>query len=46
MTNINTIGIGGCCSRKKVRAARYDSCWRTDTWRTEGYGYSTGNFLP
>ena len=44
VTNINLIGIGGsCCGHKFVRAARYDPGWRTDTWLTEGRGYSNGD---
>ena len=45
MTNINIIGIGGCCGHKYVRAARYDPGWRTDTWMTEGSGFSSNDIL-
>ncbi|KAF0313162.1 hypothetical protein FJT64_016258 [Amphibalanus amphitrite] len=45
MTNINIIGIGGCCARKSVRVARYDPAWRTDTWMTEGRGFSNSGIL-
>ena len=45
ITNINIIGIGGCCGHKYVRAARYDPGWRTDTWMTEGSGYSASDVL-
>ncbi|KAF0308122.1 hypothetical protein FJT64_020631 [Amphibalanus amphitrite] len=45
MTSINIIGIGGCCGRKYIRTARYDPAWRTDTWMTEGRGYSNGDML-
>ena len=41
--DITLIGIGGCCSRKTLRVARYDPGWRTDTWLTEGRGYSNGD---
>ncbi|KAF0314088.1 hypothetical protein FJT64_001551 [Amphibalanus amphitrite] len=43
--NINIIGIGGCCTRKSVRVARYDPAWRTDTWLTEGRGFSASDSL-
>ncbi|KAF0294695.1 hypothetical protein FJT64_007669 [Amphibalanus amphitrite] len=45
MTSINIIGIGGCCARKSVRVARYDPAWRTDTWLTEGRGFSNSGIL-
>ncbi|KAF0302672.1 hypothetical protein FJT64_025235 [Amphibalanus amphitrite] len=44
--NIDVVGIGGCCSRKYVRVARYDPAWRTDTWLTEGRGFSASGALP
>ncbi|KAF0311602.1 hypothetical protein FJT64_001824 [Amphibalanus amphitrite] len=43
MPEITMIGIGGCCGAKTVRIARYDPAWRTDTWLTEGSGYSNGD---
>ncbi|KAF0292336.1 hypothetical protein FJT64_009685 [Amphibalanus amphitrite] len=44
--NIDAVGIGGCCGRKYIRAARYDPTWRTDTWLTEGRGFSASGALP
>ena len=41
--DITLIGIGGCCGAKVVRTARYDPGWRTETWLTEGRGYSNGD---
>ena len=43
MPDISLIGIGGCCGAKAVRIARYDPGWRTETWLTEGRGYSNGD---
>ena len=45
MTNISIIGIGGRYGHKYVRAARYDPAWRTDTWTTEGSGFSANDVL-
>ena len=44
MPDITLIGIGGCCGHKTVRVARYDPTWRTDTFLTDGTGYSNGEF--
>ncbi|KAF0290246.1 hypothetical protein FJT64_011560 [Amphibalanus amphitrite] len=46
MPEITLIGLGGCCGNKTIRAARYDPAWRTDTWLTEGRGYSNGDEPP
>ncbi|KAF0300555.1 hypothetical protein FJT64_026955 [Amphibalanus amphitrite] len=43
MPDITLIGIGSCCGPKTIRVARYDPAWRTDTWLTEGSGYSNGD---
>ena len=45
VTDINLVGIGGCCGHKYVRAARYDPAWRTETWLTEGSGFSASSTL-
>ncbi|KAF0302625.1 hypothetical protein FJT64_025273 [Amphibalanus amphitrite] len=45
LITVKAVGIGGCCSRKYIRVARYDPAWRTDTWLTEGRGYSNGDTL-
>ena len=39
---ITSVGIGSMHwgSWKEVRVARYDPAWRTDTWRTDGTGFS------
>ncbi|KAF0291878.1 hypothetical protein FJT64_010065 [Amphibalanus amphitrite] len=44
--DITLVGIGGCCGPKTIRVARYDPAWRTDTWMTEGSGYSNGDEPP
>lgn len=34
--------IGSTVTPQSVRLARYDPRWRTDTWRTEGRGFMSG----